>query len=148
MSSRCSKAFLATVVVTGSVVAAGASSAPMVSMGQGAVGPLPGPMRGSEPSTPNPYQHEPNALAEGRHMFVVFNCSGCHGDHAGGGMGPSLRDATWIYGNKSTDIFNSIASGRANGMPAWGAMLPPKQIWEIVAYIQSLRTPQEPQPPQ
>ena len=29
-------------------------------------------------------------------------------------MGPSLRDATWIYGNTDADIFNDIAEGRAH----------------------------------
>jgi cytochrome c oxidase cbb3-type subunit 3 len=63
-------------------------------------------------------------------------------------MGPSLRDETWIYGNRPMDIFDSISNGRANGMPAWGTMLPQQQIWQIVAYIQSLRTPQEAEPPE
>jgi cytochrome c oxidase cbb3-type subunit 3 len=95
----------------------------------------------------NPYTQDPIALAEGRRLFVWYNCYGCHGGHAGGGMGPSLRDVTWIYGNSDANIFNSIAEGRANGMPAWGTKLPEDQIWKIVAYIKSLRTPLEPQPP-
>ena len=32
-------------------------------------------------------------------------------------------------------------------MPAWGTELPEVQIWKIAAYIKSLRTPLEPQPP-
>jgi cytochrome c oxidase cbb3-type subunit III len=111
-----------------------------------AVGPIPGPH--SAPQTvDNPYAHDPAALAQGRQLFVSFNCSGCHGGHAGGGMGPSLRDEDWIYGNSSTNIFDSIASGRANGMPAWGTRLPAQSIWLLTAYIQSLRTPSEPSPP-
>jgi mono/diheme cytochrome c family protein len=32
-------------------------------------------------------------------------------------------------------------------MPAWGAMLTDAQIWQITAYLKSMRTPHEPQPP-
>ena len=62
-------------------------------------------------------------------------------------MGPSLRDETWIYGNRDDQIFDTIAQGRANGMPAWGSKIPQHQIWELVVYIKSMRTPQEPDPP-
>lgn len=62
-------------------------------------------------------------------------------------MGPSLRDEVWIYGNRDDQIFDSIAQGRANGMPAWGSKIPREQIWELVAYIKSMRTPQEADPP-
>ena len=36
-------------------------------------------------------------------------------------MGPSLRDADWIYGSSPANIYSSISEGRAKGMPAWGA---------------------------
>ena len=83
----------------------------------------------------------------GRRLFVTMNCSGCHGGRAGGGMGPSLRDTDWIYGNSDADIFSSIAQGRAHGMPAWGTRLPLDSIWMLVAYVVSLRTPGEPDAP-
>jgi cytochrome c oxidase cbb3-type subunit 3 len=110
------------------------------------IGPQPGPDRPLREVT-NPYRGDKSALAEGRRLFVWYNCAGCHGDHAGGGMGPSLRDTTWLYGNGDQHIFASITEGRAHGMPAWGSKLPQDQIWKIVAYIESLRTPDEPSPP-
>jgi len=110
------------------------------------VGPVPGP-GGSHPGRQNPYKNDAVALAQGRQLFVTFNCAGCHGGHAGGGMGPSLRDDSWIYGSTSSDIFDSIAEGRAHGMPAWGSRLPEQTIWQLTAYIESLRTPSEPSPP-
>jgi cytochrome c oxidase cbb3-type subunit III len=119
-------------------------AAPVVTM---AVGPIPGggpPL----PEPTNPYANDPSALGEGRKLFVQYNCSGCHGGHAGGGMGPSLRDPVWIYGSTDADIFDSIAQGRSQGMPAWGTKLPQNQIWQLVAYVKSLRTPHEPDPPQ
>jgi mono/diheme cytochrome c family protein len=32
-------------------------------------------------------------------------------------------------------------------MPSWGSRIPEDQIWQITAYIKSMRTPQEPDPP-
>lgn len=109
------------------------------------VGPMPGPGRVQLPA--NPYDGNPVARAEGRRLFVQFNCSGCHGGHAGGGMGPSLRDPYWRYEDSDAHIFASIAQGRGQGMPAWGTKIPEDQIWKLVAYIKSIRTPEEPQPP-
>lgn len=122
-------------------VAAGA--APPVST---TVGPVPGPPE-EEHFRTNPLAGDPVALQDGRRLFNWYNCSGCHGGHAGGGMGPSLRDPVWLYGNRDDQIFDSIAEGRSKGMPAWGTKIPEHQIWELVAYIKSMRTPQEPDPP-
>ena len=110
------------------------------------VGPQPGPDR-DLPEVTNPFAADPNGIMEGRRLFVWYNCSGCHGGRAGGGMGPSLRDATWIYGNSHREVFNSIAEGRAYGMPAWGTKLPVEQIWMLTAYIKSLDTESEPNKP-
>src|SRR5690606_32575144 len=38
------------------------------------------------------------ALSEGKRLFDSFNCSGCHA-RGGGGIGPALMDARWIYGS-------------------------------------------------
>ena len=109
------------------------------------VGPLPGP--GEPPRRENPLGHDESVLAAGRRLFVQFNCYGCHGGRAGGGMGPSLRDADWLYGSDADHIFSSIAEGRAHGMPAWGVKLSDQQIWQLTAYVMSLRTPDEPHAP-
>jgi cytochrome c oxidase cbb3-type subunit 3 len=112
-----------------------------------AVGPVPGPAAQDEGPS-NPFAEDKTALAEGRRFFVWYNCAGCHGDHGGGGMGPSLRDQSWIYGGSHARVARSIADGRAYGMPAWAKMLTPTQIWQITAYIKSLGTEHEPSPPQ
>jgi cytochrome c oxidase cbb3-type subunit 3 len=108
-----------------------------------------GPIPGAQPAhyEPNPLAGNPGALQDGRRLFLWYNCYGCHGGHGGGGMGPSLRDDVWIFGGHSQQIFDSIAQGRGNGMPAWGSKIPQEQIWQLVAYIKSMRTPQEPAPP-
>ncbi len=110
------------------------------------VGPLPGPAEGF-PEPQNPFTNNVQALFEGRRFFVQYNCAGCHGDHGGGGMGPSLRDTKWIYGSTDAQIARSILDGRAHGMPAWQQMLTPAQTWQLTAYIKSMRTPREPQKP-
>jgi cytochrome c oxidase cbb3-type subunit 3 len=110
------------------------------------VGPQPGPDRAFTKLV-NPYAGNAAVLPDGRRLFNWYNCSGCHGDHAGGGMGPSLRDSLWYYGGDEASIFASITEGRQHGMPAWGSKVPADQVWKIVTYIKSLRTPNEPDPP-
>ncbi|HEX5426402.1 MAG TPA: c-type cytochrome [Candidatus Acidoferrales bacterium] len=112
-----------------------------------AVGPIPGTNQPNPIGPTSPYINDAVGLQEGRRLFVWYNCYGCHGGHGGGGMGPSLRDQDWIYGATDADIFNSIAQGRAHGMPAWGTRIPQDQVWKIVAYIKSLNTSREPDPP-
>jgi len=109
------------------------------------VGPVPG--IGDVAPLGNPLQGDRSALEEGRRLFVRYNCAGCHGGRAGGGMGPSLRDRSWLYGSSPDRIFSSIAQGRGRGMPSWGARLPEKHIWELTLYVSSLRTPDEPEAP-
>ena len=95
----------------------------------------------------SPVDDDPVSVQDGRRLFVWYNCSGCHGTHGGGAIGPSLRDPVWRYGSSDAQIFNSIAQGRPQGMPTWGAKIPEIQIWELVAYIKSLGTSREPDPP-
>lgn len=137
---------LVSIVVGGALFGATAIAAPVTQTGSGYVGPMPGV--GEPEPVANPLADDATARMDGRRYFVQFNCSGCHGGHAGGGMGPSLRDPAWIYGGDGGDIYDSIAQGRAHGMPAWGKLLPADVIWRITAYVQSLRTSEEPEPPQ
>ncbi|WP_324716623.1 quinoprotein dehydrogenase-associated putative ABC transporter substrate-binding protein [Carboxydochorda subterranea] len=86
----------------------------------------------------NPYTGNPEAIAEGKKLFMKWGCYGCHGTGGGGGMGPSLIDTQWIYGGDDATVFKTIKEGRPNGMPAWGSHLKDDEIWEIMAYIRSL----------
>ena len=128
-----------------------ATSGPALSGPIAPIGPNPGAGSAAdlthEPQIHNPFEGSQVAREQGRQLFVQMNCYGCHGGHAGGGMGPSLRDPSWIYGNSPVDLFGSIAQGRAHGMPAWGLRLPSDVVWKLVAYIQSLGTQYEPDPP-
>ncbi|MGH9716662.1 MAG: c-type cytochrome [Candidatus Acidiferrales bacterium] len=127
---------------------ASAGSQPSLEPGYYPIGPVPG--YGSIPAiktAQNPMRDNTVAITSGRRLFVWYNCYACHGGHGGGGMGPSLRDKTWIYGGTDADIFDSISEGRGKGMPAWGMKIPQAEIWQIVAYIQTLGTPKEPDAP-
>jgi cytochrome c oxidase cbb3-type subunit 3 len=89
-------------------------------------------------STPNPLTKDPRAVEMGKRLYITMNCADCHGYDAKGAMGPDLTDNYWRYGGTPAAIYNSIAQGRAQGMPAWGKALPPIEIWRLTAYIQSL----------
>ncbi len=84
-----------------------------------------------------PYEESAYAVGEGKRLFSAFNCVGCH-NHGGGGIGPALMDAKWIYGSHPEQIYSSIVQGRPNGMPSFGGKIPDYQVWELVAYVRSL----------
>ncbi|HYC33022.1 MAG TPA: c-type cytochrome [Gemmatimonadales bacterium] len=90
------------------------------------------------PDIPNPYAEESGALAQGRGLFLGFNCAGCHGAAGGGGIGPPLADDQWIYGGSDANIYASIVQGRPNGMPAFGPALSGEAVWKLAAYVKSL----------
>ena len=87
--------------------------------------------------TPNPYGGNAWGVSEGKRLFEAYNCVGCH-SHGGGGMGPALMDERWIYGSEDDEVYESIARGRPNGMPAFGSKVPQDQIWMLVGYVRSL----------
>jgi cytochrome c oxidase cbb3-type subunit 3 len=74
---------------------------------------------------------------EGKRLFTQYNCSGCH-FNGGGGIGPALMDAQWIYGDQPENIYSTIVEGRPNGMPSFRQKIPDNQVWELVAYVRSL----------
>jgi cytochrome c oxidase cbb3-type subunit 3 len=83
------------------------------------------------------YDESAYAVAEGKHLYIWFNCVGCHA-MGGGGMGPPLMDAAWRYGSHPADIFQTITDGRPNGMPAFGRRITEQQRWWLVAYVRSM----------
>ncbi|HUF34572.1 MAG TPA: c-type cytochrome [Gemmatimonadales bacterium] len=90
------------------------------------------------PEIANPYADAPGARADGRQLYQAFNCAGCHGGAGGGGIGPPLADADWIYGGSDANIYASIIQGRPNGMPAFGPAMSGEAVWKLAAYVKSL----------
>jgi cytochrome c oxidase cbb3-type subunit 3 len=85
----------------------------------------------------SPFQQNAWGMAEGKRLYTALNCAGCHAN-GGGGMGPALMDEAWIYGSEPVNIFSSIVEGRPNGMPSWRNKISDAQVWQLVAYIQSM----------
>jgi cytochrome c oxidase cbb3-type subunit III len=84
-----------------------------------------------------PYDENAWAIAQGERLYNQYNCVGCH-FHGGGGIGPPLMDAQWIYGSTPQAIHDTIVEGRPNGMPSYGGHVPDDQIWQIEAYVRTL----------
>ena len=91
----------------------------------------------------NPLAGDAKAAQQGGQLFSSLNCDGCHGGGATGWVGPSLSDGRWRYGGSDGEIFQSIFYGRPRGMPAFGGVLPPDNIWQIVTYLRSLPIPKD-----
>lgn len=87
--------------------------------------------------TTSPYQENAWGIGEGKRLFTAYNCTGCHA-HGGGGIGPALMDDQWRYGFEPADIYAAIVEGRPNGMPSFRNKIPDFQVWQIVAYVQSM----------
>ena len=83
--------------------------------------------------------YEENAfhVAQGKKLYVWFNCNGCHAN-GGGGSGPPLMDDRWSYGGQIENIAQTIREGRPNGMPSFRGKIPDDQIWQIAAYVRSM----------
>ena len=82
---------------------------------------------------------DPAAIEEGKHRFSA-SCTGyCHGREGRVSRAPKLRgktyDPNWLYAR-----IDKGSPGGASGlvMPAFGTMLPPEEIWKLVAYVMSL----------
>jgi cytochrome c oxidase cbb3-type subunit 3 len=91
----------------------------------------------------NPREHDDRALDEGKQLFVAYNCLDCHGSEGSGGVGPSLQDGRWHFGGTAGEVYESIAQGRPDGMPAWGGRIAESQIWALVTYVRSLSAGQD-----
>jgi cytochrome c oxidase cbb3-type subunit III len=83
------------------------------------------------------YQSNAWAVSEGKRLYDWFNCSGCHAN-GGGGMGPPLMDAKWIYGSNPDTVFETVMEGRPNGMPGFRGRISDQQAWQLVSYVRSM----------
>lgn len=113
------------------------------------------PKPGAILDIPAPPAMGSGAVASGKKLFAQFGCTNCHGDD-GLGRGASVSEledhkgraiappdfSTGVYksGPRPRDLYRSIANGFAGvPMPGYAAAMQPEQIWQVVAYIRSLR---------
>jgi mono/diheme cytochrome c family protein len=86
--------------------------------------------------------NDPAQIAAGQQIFNT-NCAGyCHGKDGMVGRGPSLRGRTDLGAEQ---IRSTILNGRRDTgkiMPAWKGQLDDKKVWQLTAFILSLRTAQ------
>jgi cytochrome c oxidase cbb3-type subunit III len=94
------------------------------------------PVRRSSPHA-DEFQNNAYEMSEGKRLYQWYNCVGCHAN-GGGGSGPALMDAKWIYGGDIENIVATIREGRPNGMPSFRGKIPDRQIWQIAAFVRSL----------
>ncbi|MFP7570895.1 cytochrome-c oxidase, cbb3-type subunit III [Marivita sp. S2033] len=93
---------------------------------------------------PNLTQYAQNA---GGAVFRTW-CAQCHGSGAAGAKGyPNLLDDDWLWGGDIESIHATIAHGirneddpdaRYSEMPAFGDLLEPEEIAQVVNYVMSL----------
>jgi mono/diheme cytochrome c family protein len=85
---------------------------------------------------------DPAQVSAGQVLFNR-NCAGyCHGRDGLQARGPSLRGRDDLGGEQ---IHATIANGKRDAgkfMPAWKGQLDDQQIWQITAFILSLRNEQ------
>ncbi len=78
-------------------------------------------------------------LALGQKVFVS-NCAACHLENGGGSVGPNLTDAYWIHGSDDEAMKVLILEGVLDkGMPPWKAILRPKEVDAVIAYVNTLK---------
>ncbi|MBI1398389.1 MAG: hypothetical protein GC151_20635 [Betaproteobacteria bacterium] len=85
-----------------------------------------------------PPQSTLSAAGEGRRAYLKYNCYGCHGNGATGGMGPSLANG------EADDVSEAVLQGEEGGMPSFRNIITTTEIGNISAYLRSIGSPDEP----
>ena len=87
----------------------------------------------------NKFTGKPDAIKEGRALYLKYGCSACHGVGGGGGMGPPLTDDVWKFGSSDEVLYKLIKGEISNAtMPKVGAQLTDDEIWKVIAFIRSV----------
>jgi mono/diheme cytochrome c family protein len=83
--------------------------------------------------------NDPNNIAAGHRAFNATCTQYCHGKDGRIGRGPELRNRKDLSADQ---LYTTITNGKsepAKVMPAWKGQLDEATIWQITAYILSLR---------
>jgi len=92
---------------------------------------------------------DPVFVKTGEATYKV-RCASCHAPDGGGQAGPNLTDEFTLYGQDRDKIVAVIYHGTKNGMLAWKNDLSLTEIYQVGAYVHTLRgtTPAKPKAPQ
>lgn len=74
---------------------------------------------------------------EGRRAWLKYNCYGCHGMRAAGGMGPNVQ-------HEGGEVGEAVREGEEEGMPSYRRILTATEIANLRAYLNSIGKPGEP----
>jgi mono/diheme cytochrome c family protein len=90
----------------------------------------------------------PAMVQEGRGVFLGKGmCTACHGPAALGGVGPNLRDTTWLHGDGTYPaVLRVVVEGVPAARSRSGMMMPPRggaglsdeETRAVAAYVWSL----------
>jgi len=88
---------------------------------------------------------DPKSVKAGSKMFQT-SCASCHlaSNYLSDKDKPAmnLKDGIWYYGGKPTEIYHSISIGNpVKNMTAFGSLLMPSEVAELVAYLLTIQTP-------
>ncbi len=78
-------------------------------------------------------------VGDGRRAWLEYNCYGCHGNNAAGGMGPNIQHAD---GGDVSEAMNGDA--KEGGMRSFKGIAARKAAKNITAYLKSIGTKNEP----
>jgi len=87
----------------------------------------------------NLYNTDEEAIHTGESLFMTA-CSGCHGHHAEGKLGPALGDDYYTYPKNATDkgLFETIYGGARSMMGPQYNNLTIDEMLQIMAWIRSV----------
>jgi mono/diheme cytochrome c family protein len=91
------------------------------------------------PADPRATAFETNKyqLGQGGRYFTWYGCGACHGRGATGAL--DLADDRWLRGGTFDRVYQAIADGHPGITPSFGARIPPHQLWQVTAYVRSLK---------
>jgi mono/diheme cytochrome c family protein len=87
----------------------------------------------------NPYGGKPEAIQQGRTLWLQYGCSGCHGVGGGGGMAKPVIDGNWKFGGDDETLYKLVKGQiAAQTMPKIYNDMPDDELWKILAYVRSI----------
>jgi cytochrome c oxidase cbb3-type subunit III len=85
------------------------------------------------------YAHDDAIIAKGKEIYSI-NCSPCHKNDGGGGIGPNLTDEYWLHGGDVKDVYATVKNGvPEKGMVSWANVLSPEQLRDVSFFIMSIK---------